>query len=134
MERHPLLRTTLTVLVSLVAMIAISALPASADHASTGTFAGPKANSGHAIFHKDGAKRTISVSDDFVVPDTPDPHFRVVDSRGNVYELARLPLKDGKVNRTVEVPAYVKDVQKVQIWCAFAEVVLGEASFDAPVN
>ena len=25
------------------------------------------------------------------------------------------------------------DVAKVQIWCAFAEVLLGEASFDKPV-
>jgi len=31
------------------------------------------------------------------------------------------------------VPKYVKNVAKVQIWCAFAEVNLGEASFSSPV-
>jgi hypothetical protein len=39
-----------------------------------------------------------------------------------------------KQNRTITVPAYVKDVAKVQIWCAYAEVLLGEASFASPVN
>ncbi|MGQ0666409.1 MAG: hypothetical protein ACT4O4_05180, partial [Nitrospiraceae bacterium] len=29
----------------------------------------------------------------------------------------------------ITLPAYVSDVAKVQIWCAFAEVLLGEASF-----
>jgi hypothetical protein len=30
------------------------------------------------------------------------------------------------------VPTYVKDVAKVQIYCAWAEAVLGEAAFSAP--
>jgi hypothetical protein len=28
----------------------------------------------------------------------------------------------------------VPNVAKVQIWCAFAEVLLGEAAFDKPVK
>jgi hypothetical protein len=38
-----------------------------------------------------------------------------------------------KINMTITLPAYVKDVAKVQIYCAWAEAVLGEASFSAPV-
>jgi HSP20 family protein len=37
-------------------------------------------------------------------------------------------------NRRITLPAYVQDVSKVRIWCAFAEVVLGEASFDHPLQ
>jgi hypothetical protein len=70
------------------------------------------------------------VSDEFVVPDTPDPHWQIVDSKGNVYLLQRLPIKGDKVNRTVELPSYIKDIAKVQIWCGFAETLLGETSFD----
>ena len=32
------------------------------------------------------------------------------------------------------MPSYVKNVSKVVIWCAFAEVNLGEASFSSPVK
>jgi len=28
----------------------------------------------------------------------------------------------------------VKDIAKVQVWCAFAEVLLGEAGFSSPVK
>jgi hypothetical protein len=31
-------------------------------------------------------------------------------------------------------PDYVHDIAKVQIWCAWAEVNLGEAWFDKPVQ
>ena len=33
---------------------------------------------------------------------------------------------------TITLPAYVTDVAKVQIYCAWAEAVLGEAPFDSP--
>jgi len=42
-------------------------------------------------------------------------------------------LKDDKINKSITVPAYVPDIAKVQMWCAWAEVLLGEASFDKPV-
>jgi hypothetical protein len=32
------------------------------------------------------------------------------------------------------VPSYVKDIAKVQVYCAFAEVLLGESSFNSPVK
>ena len=101
---------------------------------TTGKVTGSKANTGTATFSRDGAKRVLSLSSDFQVPDTPDPHWQVVDSKGTVYPLQRLPIKGEKVNRSVELPAYVTDVAKVQIWCAFAETLLGEASFAAPVK
>ena len=101
---------------------------------TTTQFAGPKANSGTAtLSHQDG-KRVLTWSDDFKIPDTPAPHWQVVDSSGNTYLLQRLLVKGDKQNRSIVVPSYVKDVAKVQIWCAYAEVVLGEASFASAVN
>jgi hypothetical protein len=37
------------------------------------------------------------------------------------------------MNRSITLPSYISDVAKVQFWCAYAEVVLGEASF-GPAN
>jgi hypothetical protein len=118
----------------LFALLAAGVLAQTAAAETTGRFAGPKANTGTATFEKHGATRTLMVSEDFVVPDTPDPHWQVVDSKGTVYPLQRLDIKGDRVNRTIELPAYVPDVVKVQIWCAFAETLLGEASFAAPVK
>ncbi|MGH9429371.1 MAG: hypothetical protein ACRD2L_24060 [Terriglobia bacterium] len=75
-----------------------------------------------------------TLSDDFVVPDPPAPHWQVVDSKGNVYLLNRLKIKGDKYNNVITVPAFVKDISKVQIWCAFAETLLGEAKFADPVK
>jgi hypothetical protein len=78
---------------------------------------------------------TLTLSSDFQVPDTPDPHWQVIDSKGAVFLLQRLPVKNlaglakDRVNTSITLPAYVKDVAKVQIYCAWAEAVLGEASF-----
>ena len=123
---------------TLIAAFAVFALvtgTAFADETHTSTkFQGPKANTGtvtHAV--RDG-KNILTLSDDFKVPGTPDPHWQVVDSKGNTYVLEKLTIKGDKVNRTITLPAYVSDVSKVQIWCAFAEVVLGEASFQQPVQ
>ena len=67
------------------------------------------------------------------VPEAPDPHWRVVDLKGTVFLLDRVKLKDVKINRSITLPPYVRDVATVQFWCAFVEVVLGEASFAKPV-
>ncbi|NUM76387.1 hypothetical protein HUU40_18645 [candidate division KSB1 bacterium] len=96
-------------------------------------FAGVKANTGFVTASNAGGKLVLTLSDDFVVPDTPAPHWQLVDSKGNVYLLNRLKIKEDKYNKTLVVPAYVKDVAKVQIWCAWAEVLLGEASFAKPI-
>jgi hypothetical protein len=33
------------------------------------------------------------------------------------------------MNRSITLPSYITDVAKVQFWCGYAEVLLGEASF-----
>ena len=70
------------------------------------------------------------------MPDTPDPHWQVVDSDGNVHLLDKLKTKafiGSNYKKEIVLPSYVKNVKKVQIWWAFAEVNLGEASFSSPV-
>ena len=101
--------------------------------AKTGKFEGAKANAGYATLTKRDGRLMLTWSDDFKIPDTPAPHWQVVDSKGNTYLLQRLVVKGDKQNKAIVVPAYVGDVAKVQIWCAFAETLLGEARFDAPV-
>ena len=99
----------------------------------TRPFAGEAVNGGTATHMKDGNRTQLTLSEDFKVPDTPAPHWQVVDSNGNAYLLNRLMIEGKRYNQTITVPTYVKDIAKVQIWCAFAEVVLGEARFEAPV-
>lgn len=96
-------------------------------------FKGPKANTGYVTSSKEGGKLVLALSDDFKTPDTPDPHWQVVDSKGTVFMLQKISIKDNKMNRKITLPDYVKDVSKVVIWCAWAEANLGEASFDKPV-
>ena len=101
-------------------------------------FTGAKVNAGTVTHSVNNGKNVLTLSNDFVVPDTPDPHWQVVDSRGNVYLLQRLGVKNlggiarDRINMSIEVPSYIPDVAKVQIWCAWAEALLGEASFAAP--
>ena len=97
-------------------------------------FSGAKVNGGTVTHTTKSGKNMLSVSDDFQVPDTPDPHWQIVDSKGRVYLLDRLPLKGDRVQRTITVPAYIQDVAKVQIYCAWAEAVLGEALFPAAMK
>jgi hypothetical protein len=99
----------------------------------SGPFKGPKANTGSVTHSTDGKKQVLALSDDFKMPDAPDVHWRVVDSKGNIYELQRLAIKGDKMNRKIVLPSYVKDIVKVQMWCAFAETNLGEAAFEKPI-
>lgn len=114
--------------ISLGLLANLHAAPATA-HVSK-RFVGPKANTGTVTHTKQGDRHVLTLSDDFKVPDTPAPHWQVVDSKGNVYLLQRLVVKGDKFNKTVTLPTYIKDVAKVQIWCAWAEVLLGETTFD----
>ena len=57
--------------------------------------------------------------------DTPAPTWRIVDSKGTIYTLDAFKIKGGE-KRQVNVPGYVKDIAKVQVYCARAEVLLGE--------
>jgi hypothetical protein len=100
----------------------------------SGPFVGPKANTGFVTMTRQSGKIVLTLSDDFVVPDTPDPHWRVVDSKGTVFDLQKLKIKNDGYNKSITLPTYIKDVAKVVIWCAFAEVNLGEASFKSPVS
>ena len=104
------------------------------DAHTTSKFEGVKANTGTATHSRDGGKDILTWSADFTIPDTPAPHWQVVDSKGNTYLLQRLKIKGDKENKSIVLPSYVKDVAKVQIWCAFAEVLLGEASFSKPLK
>jgi hypothetical protein len=121
-----LLMTTMLFAVSAVAQ----------DAHNTGQFQGPKANKGHVTHSTRDGKSVLTLSDDFVVPDTPDPHWQVVDSDGQVYLLDKLKKKallGDKYQKEIVLPSYVKNVKKVVIWCAWAEANLGEASFTSPV-
>lgn len=125
------IRTLVTPLITL--FVAVSAIYADHEHKS-GPFQGAKANTGFVTHMIVNGKGMLTLSDDFVAPQTPDPHWQIVDSQGNTYLLQKLMIKDGKMNKSIEVPQYVHDIAKVQIWCAFAEVNLGEAVFERPVK
>jgi len=125
-------------LAAMVATVLISAVSAfAADMHTSSQFQGPKANKGTVTHSVRDGKSILTLSDDFVVPDTPDPHWQLVDSDGNVYLVDKLKTKafiGTNYKKEIVVPSYVKNVAKVQIWCAFAEVNLGEASFSSPVS
>lgn len=114
---------------ALVASLAIAGSALAQNMHTTGKFSGAKVNAGTVTHSMQAGKNVLSLSSDFQVPDTPDPHWQVVDSKGTVFLLERLGIKGDKVNTSITLPAYVKDVAKVQIYCAWAEAVLGEASF-----
>jgi hypothetical protein len=125
----------MVLLPSLLALLLLAVtISFAAESRTTKSFTGVKVNGGTATFAKSNPKRTLTLSDDFKVPETPAPHWQVVDSKGNVYLLQRLVIKGDKFNKTITVPPYVRDIAKVQIWCAFAETLLGEAPFAKPVK
>ena len=103
------------------------------DHHKSSKFAGPKANTGTVSHLNENGKSILRVSPDFKVPDTPAPTWRIVDSSGTVYTLDAFKIKSGE-KREVAVPAYVKNIAKVQVYCAWAEVLLGESSFPSAVK
>src|SRR3989475_3578006 len=124
----------LRALLMMTITFAISA--AAQDMHTSSQFQGPKANKGHVTHSTRDGKSVLTLSDDFVVPDTPDPHWQVVDSDGQVYLLDKLKKKallGDKYQKEIVLPSYVKNVKKVVIWCAWAEANLGEASFSSPV-
>ncbi len=136
MKMSRILKVMFVALVVTVLGVSVSNVAAQSGSHTSSQFQGPKANKGtvtHSI--KDG-KGFLTLSDDFVVPDTPDPHWQVVDSDGNIYLLDKLKTKafiGTNYKKEIVLPSYVKNVAKVQIWCAFAEVNLGEAKFSSPV-
>lgn len=126
-------------LMSVFTLIALSAVSVTfaanhkADAHTTSMFQGAKANTGTAMHSTENGKSILRVSSDFRVPDTPAPTWRVIDSKGAIYTLDAFKIKGGE-KREITVPGYVKDIAKVQVYCAWAEVLLGESNFPSPVK
>lgn len=118
---------------SLVAMLTAASVSFAAATHTSAKFEGAKANTGTVTHTIENGKSILRVSADFKVPDTPAPTWRVVDSKGNIYTLDAFKTKAGE-KREVVVPAYVHDIAKVQVYCAWAEVLLGETSFSSPIS
>jgi hypothetical protein len=120
---------------SIAALALLAAVNVQAEEAHTSTkFEGAKANKGTVMHTVQSGKNVLTLSEDFKTPDTPAPHWQVVDSHGHTHLLQRLVIKGDKFNKNIVVPDYVHDIAKVQIWCAWAEVNLGEASFEKPLQ
>jgi hypothetical protein len=120
---------------ALIALVIITAIGATGraayaqDAHTSKRFSGAKVNEGTVTHLQQNGQHVLKLSADFKVPDTPDPHWQVIDSKGHVYLLQRLGIKGDKVNTEITLPPYIKDVAKVQIYCAWAEAVLGETTF-----
>ena len=116
-------------------LVTVNSFAAKMDVHTSSKFEGPKANTGTVSHYVENGKSMLKVSDDFKVPDTPAPTWRAVDAKGNIYTLDAFKIKSGnKEKREVVVPAYVPNIVKVQVYCAWAEVLLGEASFSSAVK
>src|SRR5919199_5675854 len=110
---------SITRIVSIFALIAVVSLSVSlasegGPHTSS-MFQGPKANTGAVQHSQENGKSVLRVSQDFKVPDTPAPTWRVVDSKGNIYTLDAFKIKGGE-KREVTVPGYVPNIAKVQVY------------------
>ena len=121
---------------AVVAMLwAVNSFAAKMDAHTSSMFQGPKANTGTVTHSVENGKSILRVSADFKVPDTPAPTWRVVDAKGNIYTLDAFKIKSGNnEKREVVVPSYVPNVVKVQVYCAWAEVILGEAGYSSPIS
>ena len=116
-------------------LVTVNSFAAKMDVHTSSKFEGPKANTGTVSHYVENGKSMLKVSDDFKVPDTPAPTWRVVDAKGNIYTLDAFKIKGGNnEKREVVVPAYVPNIVKVQVYCAWAEVLLGESSFSSAVK
>jgi hypothetical protein len=131
-NRRGFVTLALSAALILIGALVFSPMAAAAQNKMSRPFAGVKANTGSVTLSSSGNARTLTLSDDFKAPEAPDPHWQVVDNEGRVYLLQKLTVKGltgDKMNRSINLPAYIKSVAKVQFWCAYAEVLLGEASF-----
>ena len=139
LQEDRMIRRTIRIALFSAAALVLTTTLALAQGQTSKPFAGGKVNGGTVTLSLKDGKSVLTLSDDFKVPDTPDPHWQVVDSKGNTYLLQRLGAKSlgglakDRINMSIAVPAYIRDVAKVQIYCAWAEAVLGEAPFTAPL-
>src|SRR3954451_17214 len=129
------LNRILSALAVFALLVTVNTYAAKMDMHTSSKFEGAKANTGTVTHYVENGKSMLKVSDDFKVPDTPAPTWRVVDSKGNTYTLDAFKIKSGNnEKREVMVPGYIQNIVKVQVYCAWAEVLLGEASFSQPVK
>ena len=129
------LKNVLSVFAVLALLVTVNSFAAKMETHTSSMFQGPKANTGTVTHYVENGKSMLKVSADFKVPDTPAPTWRVVDSTGTIYTLDAFKIKSGNnEKREVVVPSFVPNIAKVQVYCAWAEVLLGEASFSPPVN
>src|SRR4051794_36376938 len=93
-----------------VAALAMTASMALAQSETSRPFSGAKVNGGTVTNTTKDGKIVLTLSDDFKVPDTPDPHWQVVDAKGNTYLLQRLAAKSlgglvkDRVNTSITLP------------------------------
>ena len=122
-----------------IAALAMAANVALAQTHTSKPFTGAKVNAGTVTHSVKDGKHVLTLSNDFVVPDTPDPHWQVIDARGNVYLLNRLGVKSlggvakDRISMSITLPETIRDIAKVQIYCAWAEAVLGETALAVPL-
>ena len=131
-NRRAFITLALSAALMVIGALVFSPMATAAQARMSRPFAGVKANTGSVTLSGSGNARTLTLSEDFKAPEAPDPHWQVVDNEGRVYLLQKLTVKGltgDKMNRAINLPAYIKSVAKVQFWCAYAEVLLGEASF-----
>jgi hypothetical protein len=91
-EHRTIRRTIYTGFFSCVVLAMTASLALAQNHTSS-AFLGAKVNGGTVTHSTKDGKDVLTLSADFKVPDTPDPHWQVVDSRGNTYLLQRLGAK-----------------------------------------
>lgn len=137
------MKTQLTTLVVLASFASMAMAAAQQDMKKdmkmmnttmSSAFKGVEVNGGTANLYKKGNEWHLRFSDDFKTPGSPSPHWQVVDGEGNTFLLQRITIAGDKTNRDVTLPKYIHSVKNVQVWCSFAEVVLGEASFGKTVR
>ena len=138
-----LARNTFAIALAMVAALVFgpSRVQVGAQADTSKPFAGAKVNGGTVSHSIQNGKHVLTLSGDFQVPDTPDPHWQIVDSKGRVFLLQRLKIKGSlggvagdKVTTSIMLPPYIQDVARVQIYCAWAEALLGEASFSSTIT
>lgn len=115
-------------------MVAMNPQKAMTVLGTTSTFKGVEVNGGTATLSKKDGQFRLKVSSDFKLPTSPAPHWQVVDGKGNTFLLQQFNIAGDKKNREIVLPKYITSVSKVQVWCSFAEVNLGEASFAKVMN
>ena len=70
-----------------IAALALTGSVGFAQSATSRQVSGPKVNGGTVTASVKDGKHVLTLSSDFKVPDTPDPHWQVVDSKGRTYLL-----------------------------------------------